>query len=76
MSNIEQKFHDEIEVERMWVATGQGKYAFLCMLPVSMLLVFGLWDIAPHRLLLIWFSLLTAINLIRWMIMHYYRVRS
>jgi signal transduction histidine kinase len=76
MSNIEQKFHDEIEVERMWVATGQGKYAFLCMLPVSMLLVFGLWGIAPHSLLVFWFALLTVINLIRWMIMHYYHTHK
>jgi signal transduction histidine kinase len=76
MSNIEQKFHDEIEVERMWVATGQGKYAFLCMLPVSMLLVFGLWGIAPHSLLVFWFALLTVINLIRWVIMHYYHTHK
>ena len=76
MNSIEQKFHDEIEVERMWVATGQGKYAFFCMLPVSLLLVIGLWDSAPHSLLLLWFSLLTVINLIRWMIMHYYHTHK
>lgn len=76
MNSTEQKFHDEIEVERMWAPTDQGKYAFFCMLPVTMVLVFGLWDIASHRLLLIWFSLLTAVNLVRWMIMHYYHTHK
>jgi signal transduction histidine kinase/CheY-like chemotaxis protein len=76
MNTIEQKFHDEIEVERLWVATEQGKYVFFNMLPISALMVFGLWDTATHALLIAWFFVLTAINLFRWMVLHFYHTHK
>lgn len=72
MNTIEQKFLDEIDIERLWVTTEQGGYLFFSMLPISVLLVFGLWDTAEHTLLLKWFSLLTAINFFRWMLLRFY----
>ena len=53
MNGIEQQFRDEIEVERLWVVTGHGQYVFFSMLLVSGLLVFGLWDTASQKLLLV-----------------------
>lgn len=76
MNTIEQKFRDEIEVEQMWVVTEHGKYVFFSMLQVSLLLVFGLWDMAPHRLLLFWFALLTSINFFKWMVLHFYHTHK
>lgn len=76
MKNIEQKFHDEIEAEQMWVVTEHGKYVFFSMLLVSLLLVFGLWEITPHALLLTWFLLLTAINFFKWMTLHFYHTHK
>jgi hypothetical protein len=72
MNTKEQKFHDEIEVERLWVTTEQGEYVVFSMLPVSMLLIFGLWDTTSHALMLLWFSLLTAINFFRWGVLRFY----
>jgi signal transduction histidine kinase len=72
MNTIEHKFRDEIEVEGMWVTIEQGQYVFFSMLQVSLLLVFGLWDIVPHKLLVIWVSLLSGINFSRWMVMRFY----
>ena len=76
MNTLDQKFHDEIEVERLWITTKQGEYMVFSMLPVCMLLVFGLWDTASHSLLLLWFSLLTAINIFRWRVLRYYHFRK
>ena len=33
MNTIEQTFHDEIEVERLWAATKQGNFVFFSILP-------------------------------------------
>ena len=73
MNTSKQKFQHEIEVERLWIGTEQGGYVFFSMLPISSLLVFGLWDIASHGWLLVWFALLTAINFFRWMVLRFYR---
>ncbi|WP_428353368.1 ATP-binding protein [Methyloprofundus sp.] len=72
MNAIEKTYHKEIEVERLWSATKQGEYMFFSILPISIILVFMLWDDASHRLLLIWFSMVTAINFLRWMSMQFY----
>jgi len=76
MNTIEQRFHNEIEVEQMWVVTGHGKYVFFSMLQVSVLLVFGLWNMASHELLLFWFSLLTAVNFCKWMVLDFYKLHK
>lgn len=76
MNTIEQKFHDEIEVEQMWVVTEHGKYVFFSMMQVSLLLVFGLWDTTPHELLLFWFALLTIINFFKWGVLHFYHTHK
>jgi len=73
MKTIEQNFNDEIEVERLWVTTEYGEFVVFSMLPVSILLIFGLWDTASHALMLFWFSLLTAINFFRWGVLRFYR---
>ena len=72
MDTIEQKFQNEIEVERLWITTKQGEYVVFTMLPISLLLIVALWDTATHELLLLWFILLTLINLFRWRILHFY----
>jgi len=72
MITVEQKFQDEIEVERLWAATKQGKYVFFNMMPFSVLIVIGLWDRASHAQLLLWFTMLTGINLFRWIVLHFY----
>ena len=72
MNTIEQKFLDEIDIERLWVTTKQGGYMFFSMVPISALMIFGLWDTAAHKLLLEWFSLLTAINFFRWRVLRFY----
>jgi signal transduction histidine kinase/CheY-like chemotaxis protein len=72
MSVIEQKFHDEIEIERLWIATEQGRYVFFALLLISLLLVFGLWDMESHKRLLIWFALLTTLNFVRWMVLRFF----
>ncbi|MBS0298347.1 MAG: response regulator [Proteobacteria bacterium] len=76
MNNAEKKFHDQIEVERIWIATEQGKYVFFSMLLVSTFLILGLWDSAPPDLLLLWFSLLTSLNLFTWMLLRFYHDRK
>lgn len=76
MDIIEEKFQHEIEVEQMWVVTEHGKYVFLSMLQVSAVLVFGLWDIAPHGLLLLWLSLLTTINFFKWVVLRFYHTHK
>ena len=72
MEIMEKKFHKEIEIERLWIATEQGGYVFFALLLISILLVFGLWDMASHRLLVIWFTLLTTLNFIRWMVLRFF----
>ena len=76
MNTIEQTFHDEIEVERLWSATKQGEFVFFSILPVSIIFVFLFWDEASHSLLLIWFAVLTAINFLRWMSMQFYHTHK
>ncbi|NOT12489.1 MAG: response regulator [Methylococcaceae bacterium] len=72
MEIIEKKFQKEIEIERLWIATEQGRYVFFALLFISLLLVFGLWDMASHRLLLIWFGMLTSLNFCRWMVLQFF----
>jgi len=76
MSTIEKTYHDEIEVERLWTATKQGQFVFFSILPISILLVFLLWDDTSQLLLLIWFTVLTVINFLRWMSMQFYRTHK
>jgi signal transduction histidine kinase/CheY-like chemotaxis protein len=71
MDASEKRYHREIEIERLWIATEQGKYVFFALLLLSVLLVFGLWDMASHKLLLTWFLLLTALNFLRWMVLRF-----
>lgn len=76
MNDPEQKLNDEIEVERLWVTTRQGKYVFFVMMPFTILIVVGLWQSASHALLLFWALMLTAVNLFRWIVLHYYHVHK
>jgi signal transduction histidine kinase/CheY-like chemotaxis protein len=72
MEIMEKKFQKEIEIERLWIATEQGQYVFFALLFISLLLIFGLWDMASHRLLVIWFALLTTLNFVRWMVLSFF----
>lgn len=76
MNTIEQKFHDDIEEEQMWLTTKQGEYVVFTILPIAMLMIFGLWDTATHSLLLGWFALLTVVNLFRWSVLHFYNTHK
>ena len=76
MNTIEQQFRDEIEVERLWITTKQGEFVVFTMLPISMLLMFGLWDTVAHNLLLLWFVMLTIINLFRWRVLRFYNIHK
>ncbi|MEQ1561070.1 MAG: PAS domain-containing protein, partial [Methyloglobulus sp.] len=75
MNVIEQKFQDEIEVERLWLASEHGSFTFFSMLPVAVLIVVGFWDAASHIGLIVWFVVNRAINFARWMIFSYYHER-
>lgn len=66
----------QMEVERLWVATEQGRYVFFNMMPISILIVAGLWRSTEHILLLGWLSSLTLVNLFRWLILDYYQTRK
>ena len=72
MANAEDKYREQIEIERLWIATEQGQYVFVALLLLSLLLIFGLWDMTSHALLMIWFAVLTTVNFIRWMILRYF----
>ncbi len=76
MKTTAQKLNDEIEVERLWVTTRQGRYVFLVMLPFTVLIVAGLWQTASHSLLLSWAVILTAINAFRWIVLSHYHVHK
>lgn len=76
MRTIDQKFQQEIEVESLWVATGLGKSGTLSIMPFYTLIVFGLWDKAPHSYLLGWLLISTATNLFRWSVLHFYRAHK
>jgi signal transduction histidine kinase len=73
MNTSAQKFHKEIEIERLWTATNIGKSAFWNMLPFSLLIVFGLWEKSSHAQIVIWFLLFNALNIAKWIILGYYR---
>ena len=73
MNASAQKFHKEIEIERLWTATNIGKSAFWNMLPFSLLIVFGLWEKSSHVQLVIWFLLFNSLNIAKWIILSYYR---
>lgn len=72
MSTIEQKFRNEIEIERMRAALKQGEYLEFYILPWIILLIFILWNKAPHQLLFAWFLLLTIISFLRWIALRTY----
>jgi signal transduction histidine kinase/CheY-like chemotaxis protein len=72
MANVEDKYREQIEIERLWIATEQGQYVFVALLLLSLLLIFGLWDMTPHWQLFSWFFVLTTVNFIRWMVLRYY----
>jgi signal transduction histidine kinase len=76
MNTIEQQFRDEIEVERLWITTKQGEFVVFTMLPISLLLIFGLWDTVAHHLLLLWFAMLTLFNLFRWRVLRFYYIHK
>jgi signal transduction histidine kinase len=76
MSNVEEKFRKEIEVEQLWAVTEHGRYVFSTMVMVSMTLIFGLWDTVSHDKLLTWFALLTVINLFKWMALNHYHAHK
>ncbi|TPQ29828.1 ATP-binding protein [Methylomonas koyamae] len=76
MNNSDRNLEAQIEVERLWVTTRQGKYVFFVMLPFTILIVVGLWQTAAHGLLLLWALVLTGINLFRWVVLHYYHVHK
>ena len=40
MATVDHKFHDEIEIERMWLVAKQGELVFFSILPMSVILVF------------------------------------
>jgi signal transduction histidine kinase/CheY-like chemotaxis protein len=73
---IEDKFHDEIEVERMWVASKQAGYIFFSILPISIILVYVFWESAPHPRLVFWFAMLTSINFFRWASLNFYHTHK
>jgi len=72
MQAVEQRFHKEIEVEKLWAVTEHGGYVFASVLLVSSTLVFGLWTTFPHNRLLIWLAILTIINLLKWIALRHY----
>lgn len=76
MNDPQQTLNAQIEIERLWVTTRQGKYVFFVMMPFTILIVVGLWQSASHELLLFWALMLTAVNLFRWIILHYYHVNK
>jgi len=63
----------QMEIERLWVATEQGRYVFFNMMPISILIVAGLWRSTDSSLLLIWLAALTTVNLFRWLVLDRYR---
>ena len=72
MITSEQKHLKEIEIERLWMTTNQSKVVFIGMLPISILLVVGLWDMESHNLLIIWLAIVTTLNFFRWMYFRFY----
>jgi signal transduction histidine kinase len=72
MKTIEQKFQKEIEIERLWAVTDQGKLIFFGMLPISFVLVIGLWNFNQHIQLVAWLSFYTTFNFLRWMVLRFY----
>jgi signal transduction histidine kinase len=73
MKTIDQKYQKEIEVERLWAATGLGKSGSLSIMPFYFLIVTGLWDQASHTQLLGWLLISCVTNLFRWSVLHFYR---
>lgn len=76
MRNDEQKFHHQIEVESIWIATEQAGYVFIAVLFIATFLVIGLWDSASQSLLFLWFSLLLLIHFIKWKILYFYHTHK
>ncbi|TXI30769.1 MAG: hybrid sensor histidine kinase/response regulator [Nitrosomonas oligotropha] len=76
MNNTAQALQTQIAVESMWIAMEQGRYVFFAMLFVSLFLIYGLWDHAPHDLLIEWFLLSQSLHFIEWRIFHFYRLHK
>ncbi|MBK8815520.1 MAG: PAS-domain containing protein [Methylococcaceae bacterium] len=76
MKTLDRKRQSEIEIERLWAATGLGKSGSLSIMPFYFLIVAGLWDKASHEQLLVWLFISTATNLFRWYVLHYYRAHK
>lgn len=72
MENLESKLKDEIEVERLWGATEQGELIFFSVIPLSILLMYLLWDNVSHQLLITWVLVITVINLGRWLSLRFF----
>jgi signal transduction histidine kinase len=75
MNTVEQTFHNEIEIERIRTSTEQGTLMFSATLPFSIVVVVVLWDKVSHSSLLFWVIALTAINLVRWIHLEFYKTR-
>jgi signal transduction histidine kinase len=76
MTSVEQSFHDDIEVERLWAATKQGELIFFSILPLSIIFVFLLWEQASHTFLLTWFAIINVINLLRWISIQFFHTHK
>ncbi len=76
MIPIESKYQNQIEVERLWMTTINVGIGMFVMLPISFLIVIGLWHSAPHGQLLAWFGFSTCTHVFRWSILLYYRQRK
>lgn len=72
MTVISKNLENLIEVERLWLATEQGRKVVFSSISVFGLLVFGLWGSASHALLLIWFVLFLIVQLVVWFVLHFF----
>jgi len=72
MKNIESIFQRDIEVERMWVAVEQGRFILLTIFPLVLILMYLLWDSTSREMLILWVLVFTAINIFRWLTLHFY----
>ena len=66
MINTVKTFKEEVEIERMRLAMEQGTFIFLVSLGFSIIFVLVLWDYVDLSLLLLWFSALNVINVVKW----------
>lgn len=76
MNVIDEKFHDEIELERLWMSVSDSKTSVFSMSPFTLLIVFGLWEKSPHGQLIVWFVLFNLFNLVKWRVFTITRLRK